>query len=100
MKVRTNNVPRPLIDACELTPKEREEFDYLDWRKIDAGLDSATFFHYRGEVHFLGNFMRVEPGGDLAAAGWHGYHGDSFSTGTVVRLVDDENVVVGYAISS
>jgi hypothetical protein len=99
LKIRTNNVPRPIVHDHELTEKEREEFDYLDWAKIDAGRDSATFFRYRGEVHYLGNFMRVEPGGELADAGWSGFYSDSFSTGTVVRLVDEDAVVVGYARS-
>jgi hypothetical protein len=97
MKVRTNHVPRPLIEGDELTPAERREFDYHDWAAIDEGRDSATFFRYRGELHDLGNFMRVEPGGDLDRAGWSGLSSDSFSTGTVARLLDDdEHVVVGY----
>lgn len=29
--VRTNNVPRDVISGHELTPAEREEFDYIDW---------------------------------------------------------------------
>lgn len=37
----TNNVPRFTIDAYELSPKERTEFDYLDWAAIDDGRESA-----------------------------------------------------------
>lgn len=53
--IRTNNVPRPTIDAYELTDNERKEFDYLKWDKIDAGEDSATFFRFKGQLYDLGN---------------------------------------------
>jgi hypothetical protein len=36
LTVKTNNVPRLLIDAYELSEKERAEFDYLDWEAIDG----------------------------------------------------------------
>ena len=100
MKIITNNVPRYTIDAVELAPAERERFDYLDWDKIDAGRDSATFFRYRGELYDLGEFMRVEPGGELQAAGWHACRADSAFSGVVVKLADDgEEVIVGLALS-
>jgi hypothetical protein len=67
LTVKTNNVPRLLIDAYELSEKERAEFDYLDWQKIDAGEDSATFFRYKGQLFDLGNSpvttaLQREPG--------------------------------------
>ena len=40
--IRTNNVPRDLVDAWELSPKERAEFDYIDWQAIEDGRDSAV----------------------------------------------------------
>ena len=95
IKIRTNNVPRFTIDACELTEAERAEFDYLDWSAIDEGRDSATFFRYRGQLYSLDQFTRTEPGGPLALAGWHGMNADSYSSGTLVRLSDDgESVTV------
>lgn len=98
MKITTNNVPRDTTDAWELTPDERKEFDYLDWAKIDAGEDSASFVRYRGDVLDLGTFMRVNPGGELAGAGWQGVASDSYSSGTLVRYVAPENeqVVIGF----
>jgi hypothetical protein len=45
-KIVTNNQFRPLIQAWELTEKERKEFDYLDWPAIEEGTDSAEFFRY------------------------------------------------------
>ena len=56
LKVITNNQPRPVVEAYELTEAERAEFDYLDWAKIEAGEDSASFVRYKGQVLDLGEF--------------------------------------------
>lgn len=32
--VITNHVPRDIIDAWNLTPAEREQFDYIDWSTL------------------------------------------------------------------
>ncbi len=86
----TNNVPRDLIDAWELSEKEREQFDYLNWEAIDAGNDSAQFFRYRGDLYDLSNFMRTEGNGSFAE--WDGYESDSFFSGTLIRYpVDKDN---------
>ncbi len=78
-----------VLDSSDLTPAERERFDYLDWAKLDAGSDSASFIRRdNGEVYDLGEFMRVDPGGELHTAGWHGIASDSFSSGMILRFTD------------
>jgi hypothetical protein len=106
VKITTNNVPRDVIDAWQLTAKEREEFDYLNWRAIDEGCDSASFVRYKGDLHDLGEFSGdwgIMKGSGLpdSLAGWHAYRSDSVSTATVIRYVDDDfgRVVVGYAVA-
>ena len=105
VKIITNNVPRDLIDAYELTAAEREEFDYLDWAKIDAGEDSATFFRYKGQLHDLGEFTTdwgITRGSGLPShlSAWDAYRSDSFFSALAVRLVDDnERVVVALVLS-
>lgn len=89
-KIITNSVPRDIIHDHELTAAEREEFDYLNWPAIDDGRDSASFFRYRGQLYYLGNFMRT--GGGFP--GWDGYAGDSFFSGTLVRYADDNERVI------
>lgn len=99
MKITTNSVPRDLIDAWQLTAAERAEFDYLDWDAIEAGRDSATFFRYRGELYDLGEFMRgygITHGSRPHLTSWDGYASDSAFSATVVRLVGDDQVIVGY----
>jgi hypothetical protein len=87
------------IDACELTPDERRQFDYLDWPAIDAGTDGATFVRHRGELYDLGSFVRST---DLAVTrlGWHGRHDDTFFSAIVVHLSDDgEDAITGMMVA-
>ena len=99
MQIITNHVPRFVVDAYELSPAERAEFDYLDWPAIERGEDSATFVRYKGELHDLGEFLTTSElsrgAGHHDLSGWHGYRSDSFFSGLVVRFVDDESVIVG-----
>jgi len=92
IKVTTNNVPRDIIYAFELTEQEREQFDYLDWDAIERGEDNANFFRYKGELYDLSEFG-VAPS---ELADWHGYQSDSFFSGLVIRFTDDfEQVTIG-----
>jgi hypothetical protein len=96
MNIITNNVPRDIVDAYELTLDERKEFDYLDWDAIDNGTDSASFVRYKGDLIDLGEFssttlVTVQPFAD-----WDGYTSDSFFSGTVIRYTSDhESVIMG-----
>lgn len=95
----TNNHRREVIDAWQLTPKERAEFDYLDWEKIEAGSESASFFRYHGQLYDLDEFSAfwgLHRDGGLPdwAAGWEGYISDSFFSGMLVKYVDENEWVV------
>jgi hypothetical protein len=87
------------IDAYELTPAEREQFDYHDWAAIDAGTSGATFVRHRGELYDLGSFVRsTNP--MVTRLGWHGLHDDTFFSAIVVHLSDDgEEVITGMMVS-
>lgn len=99
MEIRTNNTPRLIVDAYELTAKERKEFDYLDWPAIDAGFDSANFFRYKGQLYDLGEFMRCDTAFGLSA--WDGYFSDSMYSGVLVKYAgrDSDHVIVGMYFS-
>lgn len=94
--VITNNVPRDVIDAWELTPKEREQFDYIDWASIEAGSDSASFVRYKGELYDLGDIMRTE---SLIPwmMGWDGYVSNTFLSGILFRYygLEPDQIIVG-----
>ncbi len=98
--VRTNNVPRETIEGWQLSEKERKDFDYLDWEAIEDGRDSATFFRYKGDLYFLGDFMRWSATSTSDTPSWmdswDGYSSDSFFSGMLVRYGHStESVVVG-----
>lgn len=99
MTIVTNNVPRDILDSWELTPKEREQFDYHDWNKLDKGEDSASFFRYKGELYDLGWFMRfTSKTGE--GADWDGHYATSYFSAILVKMVDDQSdvrIIVGYA---
>jgi hypothetical protein len=93
--VTTNNVPRDVIEAYQLSAKERDEFDYIDWPAVDRGEGSASFFRYKGELLDLGEFM-VWDGVGHPFPKWDGYRSDSFFSGLLIRYTEDfESVVVG-----
>lgn len=95
MPIITNNVPRDVVEASELTPAEREEFDYIDWPKIAVGEDSASFFRYKGELYDLGDCeMSTSPLSPLAQ--WDGFYSETFFSAVVFRYVDEgDRVIVG-----
>jgi hypothetical protein len=103
--IRTNNVPRDIIEAHELSAADRAEFDYIDWTAVDAGVASPQFFRYRGTLYDIGEFSAdygITRGAGLPdhLAGWDAYQSDTFYSATVIRFVDDyERVVVGRVYS-
>jgi hypothetical protein len=97
LTIRTNNVPRVIVDAWELSPDERGDFDYLDWEAIERGSDSASFLRYRGEIYDLGEFQTTGGLPEFSPLrAWDGYISDSYFSGIVVRYVNDcEEIVCG-----
>lgn len=90
--ITTNNQERPIIEAYELTNREREEYSYLDWPAIKRGEDSASFIRYRGQLYDLREF--VGTGDMFSPSVWDGYRSDSFYSGIVVRWVYPYDCVV------
>ena len=95
-EIRTNNQPRELLSQFDLTEKEKAEFDYMDDPENEAGIE---FFRYKGQIYTLGDFMRLDKNNPFPGD-WHGYKGDSFFSGLLIRLDDTgESVVVGQYFS-
>jgi hypothetical protein len=96
LRIKTNHVPRDVIEGYELSADERAEFDYIDWDAVDDGSASPQFFRYRGELYDLDEFMVWDNPASPTRENWDGYRSDSFFSGLVIRYVDDfERVVVG-----
>ena len=107
MKFTTNNKPREVIYGYQLTEKEYQDFDYLGEYGSDD-MCMAQFIRYKGEVYYLGDFVRIVQPGDpdyhFAHINWNNKYGDweailaeTFFSGLVIKWVDDnyETVVVG-----
>lgn len=94
-----NNVPRDIVDAWELTVAERDEFDYLDWEKIEAGEDSASFVRYKGDLIDLGDLERwTHAPITYMQAEFDAYRSDSFFSGLLFRYVEEDGdwrIIVG-----
>jgi len=96
LTIKTNNCPRHLFYACEVSYTEREqlcrEFNWMDQEEFDR----AMFFRYLGEYYALAEFLRVE--GDLLAKGWQGQLGETAWSSLLVKIVDShQSVIVGRA---
>jgi len=99
LTIITNGVPRDVLGAHELTPAEREDFDYMDWQAIEDGRDSASFVRYKGIVYDLGEFMRWEGPEDSPLAVWDGFQSDTFFSGVLVRYVrEDDGSLYGESV--
>ena len=87
LEIKTNNVPRIILDWHDLTETEQRDFDYLD------DPEAADFVRYKGAVYDLGEFLI--PPQDLE--GWDGCSPDSYFSGIVVRFItnDPDYVIVG-----
>ncbi len=97
IKITTNNHVRPFIYGWQLTEEERQQFDYYD----DDEILDQTFFGYKGEIYDLGEFLQL--GKDSPFIGWDAYISDSFFSGIVIRLTEDEygetGIIVGWYCS-
>ncbi len=94
MKITTNYNWRPIVEAYELTEDEQSEFDHYDWKEIEEGSLSPSFFRYKGSLHDVADFTITDHASDLKE--WHGYASDSFFSGLVINYSDDcEYVQVG-----
>ena len=86
LRIISNNVPRAIVQAWELTEAERAEFDYLDWSAIERGEGTREFVRYRGETYDLEDTEGIFP----ADRRWF-YQSDSFFSGVLFRYARAEN---------
>lgn len=90
LTIITNHVPRLILEAYELSAKERAEFDYLDWDAIERGEESASFIRYKGTLYDLGDLERADLPPYHPLAQWDAFVSDTFFSGVVFRYVKDD----------
>jgi hypothetical protein len=103
MTIRTNNVPRHIVESWELTEKEKSEFDYIEFNEDCC----SQFFRYKGQVYDINEFVRIEEYAkrsnpwtyttdDRELLKWQGIQTASYFSAVVIRYTsDNESVIVG-----
>ncbi len=92
MSIITNNRPRPLLALIDLPAKAQKDFDYVK----EGAEFYPSFVQYKGvwyDVYDSQNITREL--GFSQFAGWHGIVSDSFFSGVLFKLCDDDTVIVG-----
>ncbi len=92
MNIITNNQPRMLKCAADLPAKVQDDFDYVKW---EEGYE-PRFVQYKGVWYDVYDTQSITRGlGFSQFAGWHGIVSDSFFSGVLFKLCDDDTVIVG-----
>jgi hypothetical protein len=90
MKVITNYQYRNMVYGYELTPKERQDFDYID----ADDFDSHDFFRYMGQIYDVNEAERSN------VAGWDGQFTDTFFSAILIKLdPEGDRIMVGRCYS-
>ena len=80
--ITTNHHHRPFKYRYQVPKKVLEWYSWLDQ---DDSLDG--WISYRGHWMHSSDFMHLAPSDPASPfRGWDGYHGDSYFSGTVIRL--------------
>lgn len=102
LKIRTNNVPRDVLNFWELTGKEQAQLldDYSGTGRAEEFCDKSMWARYKGHVYCLSEFLRIQHHPDSDFSKWEGYEGDNYFSGTVCRFVQKgERVIMGQYFS-
>jgi hypothetical protein len=103
MQIITNNRPRPMACFADLPAKVQADFDYV----MLADHYSPRFVQYKGEWYDVDDTqaIRTAPGApmgwvvvvekDSPLVDWHGIQSDSYFSGVLFKLCDDDTVIVG-----
>ena len=91
--IKTNNQQRDLLYLEDFTEKEQQVIrSEYDWMEPDIECNFG-FFKYRGNIYHLQDFLRAP---DSFKKDWDGYISETYFSGVVIKLADDnDHVVVG-----
>lgn len=108
MNIITNWAPRNMVALCELDDKQRAWFDYVE--EDDAY--TPRFVQYKGEWVDVFDTQRIEADNGRSPMGWavkvhpgsplclfDSVTSDTYFSGLLFRLVDDDKVVVARYMS-
>lgn len=83
----TNSIPRLIVSGYQLTDNQKEDFDYIE------DIDSHDFVLYKNCVYDIGEFVRIDSKSENFN-GWHAASANSWFTGVLIKLCDDNDYVI------
>lgn len=88
MKIYTNHHDYPIIYGFEIPmrSKWRKEYDWMEQEEFDG----AAFVKYRRWLYPISEFMRIDKNAPDGFKGWSGYSSDSFFSGTLIKIDDND----------
>jgi len=92
LEIKTNNVARPIIYACELSKKDWKNLGYEEDEQSRAEQDGDSFIKYKGNIYPLGDFMRLDD--NSLFKGWQGYISESFFSGILIKFCQDNDFAI------
>lgn len=86
--IKTDHKPRQMLCFLDLPEKWQSEFDYIE----ESDKCSARFVFYKRWVYDVFDSMRINhPMSErVEFKGWHGYQPDSYFSGTLFKIPEDE----------
>lgn len=87
LTIKTNNQFRPLISGLDLTEKEKNDYDHLNFEE-----EGYSFFRYKGYCYYLGDFLRLGFSSPFPDK-WDAYLSDSHFSGILICLSGDGEAV-------
>lgn len=95
MQIITNNVPRVLVAFADLPIKAQADFDYVE----ELAWFDPRFVQYKGCWYDVDDTqgVRYSRGGSAMTEfnGWDLFVSETFFSGVLFRLVEDDQVIVG-----
>jgi len=109
LQIITNNHVRELKYIWELSPKEQKavknshNFDWINDSSV-TNWDEELFINYKDYWFCLSDFMSLHnhvycPTPPKEFNGWDGYTNDSYFSGTLIKLLGDNQCVMGFFVS-
>lgn len=93
MKIITNNVPRLMKYGYEMPENLRADFEYIDTDEFNL----HDFVVYKGQWYDLSELIRLENIAEFE--GWHGCSSDNYFSGILIKIVDNDRVIIGQYFS-
>lgn len=90
ISIYTNHQARPLLYYHDLSSSQRREAIDL-YCGNSTQVEDALYFEYKGQLHTLDDYMRIEKYAPAWMKDFDGYSNDSFFSGTLIKLTEDNN---------